>query len=373
MKIINVVSSLVYGGAETQVINLSKELVRQGHNVKIVSLSNYNPRSFELVDVGVGFESLNKKLKLDFSSIIQLRRIVKEFQPDIVHGYLYDAELYARLAGYGLKIPIINSERNHNYKIKPLQRIADALTCWLITAVVANSNSGRRFAVKRLPLLEKCRFHVVWNGIEVESVEKRVASCTSDYKLEFFGNNDIKLACMVAAIKPQKNYELALNVAEELISLDSRWRVVFLGNKLEISGGTYMDFILNKYKLMKHGDKIVFLGNRNDVLEILSQSDVSFLTSEYEGFPNAVLESLSVGTPTVTTYFSDIEDITPFDWSIEKSNNVLSFVEKIRHAEAVRDQISRDCKNHVIKNFSIEKSVNDLVDVYKIYSEVGAC
>ena len=216
----NVISSLHFGGAETQVINLSKELAKQGHQVMLISLTNDVPRIAELEGSPVEIIVENKKSILDLTVLNNLRTHIKKLQPDIIHGYLYDAEFYCRLAAIGLSIPVINSERNDNYKFNKNQMLGDYLTTRLVDGVIANSYAGMSFSKKRYQHLNEKNFHVVWNGINLDNVNQRVSHCDKDYKQDFFNNSTIKMACMVASIKEQKDYVLALQVAEKLIQSD---------------------------------------------------------------------------------------------------------------------------------------------------------
>ncbi|MDZ4126401.1 MAG: glycosyltransferase, partial [Hydrogenophaga sp.] len=153
MKIINIISSLAFGGAETQIIKLSKQLVKMGHQVKIITLSDDNPRAEELANSGVELQIVPKKSKLDLTVVYNLYRAIKRWKPDIVHGYLYDAEFYARLAAWPTGIPVINSERNDSYKSNKTQYLGDLLTSGLTTSVIANSYAGKNFAMTRFPRL----------------------------------------------------------------------------------------------------------------------------------------------------------------------------------------------------------------------------
>jgi len=65
MKIVKIISSLLYGGAETQVIGLSKELVRQGHQVTIITTTKNTQRAHLLNKSGVELISFSKCGKLD--------------------------------------------------------------------------------------------------------------------------------------------------------------------------------------------------------------------------------------------------------------------------------------------------------------------
>lgn len=369
MKIMKVISSLHFGGAETQVINLSKELAKQGHQVILISLTNDVPRIIELKGSRVEIIVENKKRKLDLTVLRNLRTHIKKWQPDIIHGYLYDAEFYCRLAAIGLSVPVINSERNDNYNFNKNQIIGDYLTTRLVNGVIANSYSGMSFSKNRYKHLNEKNLHVVWNGIDLDSVNQRLSKSSKDYKKEFFDDSTIKLACMVASIKEQKDYVLALQVAEKLIQSDEQWRVIFLGDKLFESDDTYKKAINLQYNNLKGKNKIKFLGNRTDVIEILKQSDVSFLTSHYEGFPNAVLESMAVGTPAITTEFSDINKISPHDWMTIGSREPIIFINALNKASKEKNVLSSEITDWVTNNCSLKIIAQQLVDIYSIYMQ----
>jgi glycosyltransferase involved in cell wall biosynthesis len=365
MRIMKVISSLQFGGAETQAINLSKALVNQGHQVLLVSLSKNVPRIAELEGTQVEFKVENKKYKVDFSVVSGLRKCIKKWQPDIIHGYLYDAEFYSRAAALGLKTPVINSERNDNYQLNTNQKIGDFLTIGLADGVIANTYAGKSFAAARYRHLAENKLHVVWNGIDINRINQKKLACNVNYREQLFNTNTIKLACMVASIKPQKDYILALEVAKNLIQSSDEWRIVFLGDKVTEKTNKYKAKVENYFNNMDEKVKIKFLGNRADVIEILSQSDVSFLTSHHEGFPNAVLESMAVGTPVITTEFSDINKISPRNWMTITSRDPLDISNAVNKALLERNLLSEESIEWVDKNCSIDIIAQKLSAVYE--------
>ncbi len=367
MKIAKVISSLSYGGAETQVINMSRELVVQGHQVLLITTINNNPRAFMLENSGVNLIQLNKRSRIDIILIGQLRKIFKQHKPDIIHAYLFDAEFYSRIAAFGLSIPVLNSERSDKYHLNLYQRIANVFTNRLVDGLIANSHSGLAHAKKRYRHMSADRFHVVLNGIDLDNVEKRITTCHLDYKLKWFGDDSIELAVMIAAIKPAKNYPLALTIADSLIELNPNWRVVFVGDQLSEEQDNYKQEISRKYNSMRNRDKILFVGHRADAFELLSQANVSFLTSLYEGFPNTVLESLAVGTPAVTTLFSDIRQIMPEKWLVQEELDPKLFAEKMISAADKKDQLAMNCKEWVRQKYSTKEMATNLIEVYESY------
>jgi glycosyltransferase involved in cell wall biosynthesis len=367
MNIVKVISSLSYGGAETQVINLSKELVRQGHTVTIITTTDYAPRAFQLENTTVALICLKKSYKFDLALIRELRKQFKLIKPDIIHAYLFDAEFFSRLAAIGLKIPLINSERNDEYKLNLNQQIGHSLTQYLVDGVIANSYAGCSHALGKYPNLKKSNCHVVWNGIDSDKAFAKIKKYKLDFKKEVFPEQNVKLAVMVASIKKQKNHEFALMVAEKLITLDKNWRVIFLGDQLVDSKNEYKTEIIDLYKKLTHKGKIVYLGNRDDVIEILHQADVSFLTSHHEGFPNTVLESMAVGTPVVTTCFSDIKRIAIETWLVNENKDVDLFVNSLVRAEKHRGLLSIKSREWVLNHCSLNIASQNLLKVYRSY------
>ena len=57
------------------------------------------------------------------------------------------------------------------------------------------------------------------------------------------------------------------------------------------------------------GDRVRFLGNRSDVSMLLAAADVTVLTSDWEGLPISILESLAAGRPVVATDVDGVREI----------------------------------------------------------------
>jgi glycosyltransferase involved in cell wall biosynthesis len=366
MRIVFVISHLIYGGAETQMIGLSRELARMGHAVAIYTLNRENPRASELAGSGVRLVADQKRMKLDPAVIMRLRRFVRDYQADVVHSFLFDADVYARIAGMGLGIPVFNSERNDDYRLNFLQRLIHWPTRNLARAVIANSQSGARFA-QGLFGFATDRVHCVWNGVDLARIDQRVGDCQQDYRVEFFGDPKVKMACLVGSIKPQKDYLLAMQVAEELLQDRPDWRVLFVGDQLKKTG-EYKSSVMEAYQGLTSKTRIHFAGLRKDVAEILSQCDAVFSTSLHEGFPNVVLEAMSVGTPVVSTAYSDIEQILPCSWQVVPDRDAAKLAQVIVRAAAERDVVATRQRRWVETHATLAVAAQNLLKTYGMYS-----
>lgn len=376
LRVLFVNSGLRFGGAETQLIAIIRELKRRGHEPALYLLTRDAPRAQELIDLGVPVVIDDKQRRLDFAVIGRLRAFMHRWRPDLVQGFLFDANVFSRLAVVGLDVPLLNAERNHGYKLTRSQWLIHRITRSLVDGVVANTQAGRSFAQTMFGLSPH-RAHVVWNGIDLEVVDARRSASTTDYRQEFFGDSAVKMATLVGTINPQKDHRLALEVAEALIDSDPNWRVLFVGaaygSKLGYENAAANDSnrlqrsIETQWRTSRHANRICFVGQRKDALEIIAASDVLFSTSRHEGFPNVVLEAMAVGTPVVSTAYSDIHLILQDSSLVIDSRDPSEMAKTICDISNRRALIGSVLRCWVEQHATIERSIDTLLRVYAQY------
>jgi len=376
MRVLFIISDLDLGGAQKQVVEISRELVRHGHGAAIFTLNDVVPRARDLEGSGVELVVEQKRSKLDRRVLAKLRQYIRDWKPDIIHGFLFDGDVYGRIAAIGTGVPVLNSERSSNYTISMTQRIAHLATRPFVDGVVANSHEGSAFA-QRLYGYDPDHMHVVWNGMRVEDFERQAVT-DRDYRKEFFGDAPCKVACFIGAIKPAKDYHLAVEVAAALVKKAPQWRVLFLGDSLAApraagyKTGVHSDTSAYKEEVMAHyrrlgiADRAIFAGARKDLPAIVKQCDVLYVTSAWEGFPNSVLEAMVLGVPVVSTDYSDIRRILPAGQVVAKRDAAL-IADAIIDADVEHDAIAASQKRWVQAHASIEKATQNLEKVYERY------
>jgi glycosyltransferase involved in cell wall biosynthesis len=376
LRILFVNSGLRFGGAETQLIAILQELKRRGHSPSIYLLTGDAPRLGDLVEHGIPVILDDKRSRLDLGVLRRLRRHIRQLKPDLVHGFLFDANIYARIAGWGQQVPVLNSERNHGYQLRPAQRWIHAATRRWVDGVIANSHAGRRFA-ETMFALPSDRTHTVWNGVDLAAIDRRVAASKAGYRKEFFGDSGVRMAVLIGTISAQKDHLLAIDVAEHLCDADPTWRVAFVGAsygaKLAYASGTALASntldreVAARAQSSRHADRIRFVGQRRDALEIIADADILFCTSRHEGFPNVVLEAMSTRTPVVSTRYSDIDLILPAELVVPIRDPEAMAQAMQWAAGAGAAQIGGALRTWVEAHATIERSVDALEMVYRQY------
>jgi len=363
MRVLIVVSTLGYGGAERQVVLLSREMARRGHDVLVYTLNAEVPRRGELDGSRVELVVDQKRMRLDPLVLRRLRRTVQRFRPEVVHGFLYDGELYARLACVGLGVPVLNSERSDDYRLSPQQRLGFRLTRPLVDGIVANSHAGAAHALHARGARAD-RMHVVWNGIDLAEIDARLAR-SADPAAAWRAPGG-RLGCFVGMIKPAKDHALALQVCRELLARDPRWRFVFVGVVLK-GGDAYERRVLETRRRLGLDSVVAFVGSRADVPEIMAGCDVLLVTSRHEGFPNVVLEAMSCGTPVATTDYSDARRILPLPWQVAARRDAPELADIVERCTREHDAVARAQRRWVETHAEIGRVTEALLDVYRGY------
>ena len=286
MKISILIYSLASGGAERVVSILLKEL--KGYEIDLILMNDtifYDvPENIKIVylEKSNPFESgIKKFLKLPLLGF-KYKKLIKNSDVSISFmnrpNYI---NVFAKLFGSGVKTII--SERiapSQEYKTNSLK---DKISRILIKALYKKADlvvPNSRYIAYELNTI----FQVSKNKTQVIPNPIYLRECKKE-KDEFIFIN-------VARFEPQKNHKLLINAFYKA-NLDA---------KLFLIGDGYLrgelEELVRKLNLEK---RVIFLGRQKDVFKYLQKASCFVFSSDYEGFPNVLLEGLACNLPIIST------------------------------------------------------------------------
>ncbi len=311
--VVLVISNLEYGGAQRQIVELINNMDSNAFDVHLVSLSDYVPLADTIKQREKRLHIIHKKSRFDLKVAWKLSQLLEQLRADIVHGYLFDAEIAVRLAGRLADTPlIVGSERNTNYSLKKVQRAAYTLTHYMLDLCIANSHAGAKFNRKTLNQPEE-KYRVVHNGVDAERFAPLDASALRE---ELGLNPDTFYVGMFGSYKRQKNHPLFFKAVARILESHPDTRFILIGDQLAhgLHGSSdYKQEVSELVDQLGVREYCHFVGNRDDVEMLYNVCDITVLPSLYEGTPNVALESMACGVPVVATDVSDNSYVIPDD------------------------------------------------------------
>jgi glycosyltransferase involved in cell wall biosynthesis len=296
MNITHFVENLDRGGLERMVLELVKLQHRQGHRCQVVCLFEHGSQAHELNDLGIPVTACDKREGLDLRALARARQLIRSHATEVLHTHNAVAHYQAVWAAYGLGTrQVINTRHGMGNNQRAARRE------WLYRralastdTVVAVCEAARNDAVRR-GIVPMAKTRVVPNGIRVDSFQ--AASNTMRRRLQ----DRLGLPEQTQLIGNVGR----LNWAKDQAGLIRSFRRVneqLPDTALLLVGEGELRKDL-EVTAAEEGvtDRVHFLGDRNDVHELLQGLDLFVLSSVSEGYSLALLEAGAAALPIVAT------------------------------------------------------------------------
>jgi glycosyltransferase involved in cell wall biosynthesis len=291
IKIIHVIPTLGFGGAERLVLDLIKNIDREKYDLRMVAMVRGGGMEPAYRDTGVPLEIFYKKGKLGLNVFFKLTKYFKSERPDIVHTHLFGADVWAGLAAHFAKVPhIVKTEHNLNLAEGWFKKLVKKMTAFVFEKMVAISPAVVEYMidVEKMP---KDKIKIIYNGIDVARFSKKDS-----------GNySEPPRLINVSRLEKQKGHQNLIKALEKIKNID--WQMNFVGD------GSLRIELENQVRDAGLSEQIKFLGNCENVPELLLESDIFIFTPLWEGLGLAALEAGAVGLPIIATNVDGIKNI----------------------------------------------------------------
>lgn len=287
MKILFLNTNIGYGGASKMLVWVANQCAQEGYDVTFVTYRDsviHQELNSKVNHVHFELESDNGLGKGIISSILFFRKYIKQQKFDIAVGFLPPSQIRLSLSCIGLKTKLIFSQRGDPYQRKSslIMKLAESFGNWLFSFAdyfVFQTKGAQSFYPKKI----QNRSIVIPNPINpLRRTQERD------------GHIEKKIVCVARLDLYQKRQDVLIE-AFNLIKSD------FPDYILELYGDGAKEDEIKLRKLAENNSQIIFKGSVSNIVASIQNASLAVLSSDFEGIPNALLEYMSLGIPSVST------------------------------------------------------------------------
>jgi glycosyltransferase involved in cell wall biosynthesis len=364
IRILYVITDLALGGVPLHLYRLARAMRERGHDVPVASLASGGPVAQMLQDNGFTVYGCDGRGGWDVRVLSRLRCVIEATRPDLIHTFLFHANVAGRQAGPTAGVPsdrilceiqTVEVERRWHLWV-------DRFTHRRCRFTIGNSPSVIDHLSARAGIPRE-RLRLVKGGIDPVTIQQ--ASPLARHELGLQPSDRIVL--WVGRLDPVKGLTFLLDA---FVSVAAR----STAHLLLAGGGPLRRRIGRQIQRRGLSHRVHLLGPRRDVPPLLKTADVFVLPSRTEGLPNALLEAMAAGCAIVTTDVPGCRDlirhgregwVVPFRDVSALSSAILRLLEDQTLARRLGDQ----AREEVTRSWHIHQTF----DAYaSLYSEVAS-
>ena len=375
-------SPKIVGGITRVVHDLSKRLIKDGHEVTVVTYRDSADVPEYENDKGVNVYRVDNYMihpnnfidwimQLNFNMLSKATEIInKEGGFDVIHAHDWLVTYAAKSLKNAYDIPIVatihatEAGRNSGIHDETQRYIND--TEWLLTyeatEVIVNSNYMKN-EIQRLFGLPFDKINVIPNGINLSNftgIERDY-----DFRRQYAMDNE-KIILYVGRLVYEKGVQHLIAAMPKILSNYNDAKLIIAGR------GGMMDELRAEASNLGLNDKIYFTGylNSKQVQKMYKCADVAVFPSTYEPFGIVALEAMLAGVPTVVSDVGGLDEIVTHGVDGMKSyagnaNSIADSVTALLYDHQLATNVSKKAKQKVKDQFNWEKIAQDTHFTYE--------
>ena len=335
----------------------------------IVSLGALGSVGAELRALGFNVQTLNlSKIWQVPKVVLKLTKLTRNYKPDIIHTWLYHADLIGTLAAIFARVKLIiwgiHTTEVGSFSTAVVRRICAMLSYFFPSRImcIAEASKNKHISIgycsKKIQL-----FH---NGLDFSKLQATKEE-RDKFRLDLGIDESAIVVGSLGRFHPVKGYDVFINAAVLLLHEFRNVRFLLIGKDLNRLNEELIGWINST----GFTERFILLGERSDVAICLSAMDIFCLHSRSEGLPTALAEGMAMALPCVATDVGDAGILLGNTGVLVKAvdpevlaNGLKQLITLTREE---RSRIGRLASERVRSKYTIEKTYDEFS---KVYSEL---
>lgn len=368
IKILHFSTSVSTGGAERMLVKILRETQGAEFNHRVVSLMHLGSQAPEIEAAGVPVSSLNMRQgKPSLRALLQARAVVRDFNPDLIIGWMYHAALLSMLVRQGC--PVVGNIRHSLHDIRCEKKSVQAvirLLKWYSPRMAGILYCSHRGKEQHRDFGYKNSLEVVIpNGVDCEEF-KPDPQARQRVRAMFGIPQEAVVVGHLGRFHPMKGHNTFFEALEKIrVEFPDVWFVVG-GPDVHVENHAFMK--ISAGRGLEGRLKIV--GEQHDMAAALNAVDVYCLSSGWgESWPNVLGEAMAVGVPCVTTDVGDSGRIVgDTGWAVEPQNSeALANALRAALTESQEQRVARSqrARERIDGEYSMRRAAVGYADLFR--------
>ncbi len=365
MKVLQVIGGGEKGGSKNHIITLSKELIKKGIHTEIVCFLDDTVIK-AAKDNNIPYSLIPMKNTFDVRAIAKLRKHIQKKKSHIIHTHGFRANVIGRLAARNAGLPIITTIHSSIYH--------DYTNAFKKTFYHRIEKLTRPYTTKFITVAESLKKELMIDGVESKRIQVVYNGLSPDFPLEKKRNpfirqelglkEHIPILTNIGRAEGVKNQIMLIQVFASL----KQNKIPYYG--LIVGDGPLLEELKLQAQNLNVSENVYFLGFRNDIYELLSESDIFLLTSKMEGLPITILEAMATKTPVVLTEVGGIPEIIKiaqngFVIPVDDTDQFMARIQEILVQPELKQKFEEKGYQALLRHFTYDKFVENTIRVYE--------
>ncbi|NJX15756.1 glycosyltransferase family 4 protein [Tamlana crocina] len=363
MNILHLSAVSNWGGGENHIENLCTELATTHPEINnTVFCVKNGPFHERLKKTSIEHIAAPLAIKIDLRFSLKLGRICKSKKIDLIHIHDTTAIQLAIIADKFYNLPPFVFSKKTSFDIKQRKKTLYKYNYPKIKKILCVSEETKRVSKKAIE--DHSKLVTIYHGTNLKT-----KSDETPFKLreKFEIGNDKVIIGNVANHIRAKHLDTWVNVANRIINEEKKTNFFF------VQIGTFTERtqpLLDRVKALGLNEQMVFLGYTPNASNFIPQFNMSLMTSQSEGVPQFIYESMYHKVPVVSTNVGGIPEIIENEENgllapMHDDKKLTEFVLKLANDSDLKDKFVTQAHKKLIENFTTSQMAQNTVKVYK--------